>query len=180
MGLARDKDYYRRYGSILRAHTYKPATPWLEEGLFTGPDEAATPPSFRILGSRSVGENRVDVLLAFKVDWGESEGNVTVVRENDRWLVDDYLAMYSNDELNRLSAGYSQCKDGRWVESRRTEGRKRGDRLVAHTSAHNSFRMIATGVFSKFCDGNQNTTTNPPCWQTFRGNKVVQPALADG
>lgn len=110
-----DKDYYRLYGSILRAHTYKPATPWLEEGLFTGPDEAATPPTFRILGSRSVGENRVDVLLAFKVDWGESEGNVTVVRESDRWLVDDYVAMYSNDELSRLSAGYSQCKDGRWV-----------------------------------------------------------------
>jgi hypothetical protein len=110
-----DKNYYRRYGKILRAHTYKPATPWLEEGLFTGPNDAATPPTFRILGSRSVGENRVDVLLAFKVDWGEFEGDVTVVLENGRWVIDDYVSMYENDELSRLSAGYSSCKDGRWV-----------------------------------------------------------------
>jgi len=110
-----DKDYYRRYGKILRAHTDKPATPWLEDGLFTGPDDSATPPAFRILGSRSVGDRRVDVLLAFKEDWGESEGDVTVVLENDRWLIDDYVTMYANDELSRLSAGYSQCKDGRWV-----------------------------------------------------------------
>ncbi|HJT70312.1 MAG TPA: hypothetical protein VJ731_08945, partial [Terriglobales bacterium] len=55
-----DEDYYRRYGEILRARTIKPATPWLEEGLFTGPNDAATPSTFRILGSRSVGENRVD------------------------------------------------------------------------------------------------------------------------
>jgi hypothetical protein len=51
-----DKDYYRRYGEILRTNTYKPATPWLEEGLFTGPNDAATPSTFRILGSRSLGE----------------------------------------------------------------------------------------------------------------------------
>lgn len=110
-----DKDYYRRYGKILRAYTIKSATPWLEEGLFTGPNDAATPPTFRILGSRSVGENRVDVLLAFKEDWGESEGNVTAVLENGQWVIDDYVAMYENDELSRLSAGYSECKDGRWV-----------------------------------------------------------------
>jgi len=110
-----DKDYYRRFGKILRAHTIKPATPWLEEGLFTGPNDAATPPTFRIVGSRSVGESRVDVLLAFKEDWGESEGDVTVVLENGRWLIDDYVAMYANDELSRLSSGYSECKDGRWV-----------------------------------------------------------------
>jgi len=110
-----DKDYYRRYGKILRANTYKPATPWFEEGLFTGPDEAATPPSFRILGSRSVGTNQVDVLLAFKVDWGEVEGDVTALLENGRWVIDDYAAMYSNDKLSRLSEGYSTCKNGRWV-----------------------------------------------------------------
>ena len=110
-----DKDYFRRYGKILRAHTIKPAIPWGEAGLFTGPNDAATPPTFRILGSRSVGENRVDVLLAFKEDWGEFEGNVTVVLENGRWVIDDYVGMYENDELSRLSAGYSQCRDGRWV-----------------------------------------------------------------
>ena len=110
-----DADYYRRYGKILRAKTYKPDTPWLEDGLFTGPDDSATPTTFRILGSRSIGENRVDVLLAFKEDWGESEGNVTAIFENDRWVIDDYVTMYSNDHLRHLSAGYSQCKGGRWV-----------------------------------------------------------------
>lgn len=110
-----DKEYYRRYGEILRANTYKPDTPWLEDGLFTGPDDAATPSSFRILSSRSVGGNRVDVLVAFKEDWGEHEGAVTVILENNRWVIDDYVAMYANDELRRLSAGYSQCNDGQWV-----------------------------------------------------------------
>jgi hypothetical protein len=113
--VACDKDYFRRYGKILRAHTIKPAIPWGEAGLFTGPNDASTPLAFRILGSRSVGENRVDVLLAFKEDWGESEGDVTVILENGRWVIDNYVAMYENDALSRLSAGYSQCKDGKWV-----------------------------------------------------------------
>lgn len=110
-----EKDYFRRYGEILRIHTIKAAIPWGEAGLFTGPDDASTPPTFRILGSRSVGDNRVDVLLAFKENWGESEGNVTVVLQNGQWVIDDYVAMYENDELSRLSAGYPECKDGRWV-----------------------------------------------------------------
>ena len=110
-----DRDYYRRYGEILRAHTYKPETPWLEDGIFTGPNDAATPPTFRILGSRSVGGTRVDVLIAFKEDWGDAEGDVTAILENNRWVIDDYVAMYENDELHRLSAGYPQCKGGRWV-----------------------------------------------------------------
>lgn len=110
-----DKDYYRRYGEILRTQTIKSATPWLEEGLFTGPNDAATPSTFRILGSRSVGEKRVDVLIAFKEDWGDSEGDVTVILEDKRWVIDDYIAMYENDDLRRLSAGYSECKAGKWV-----------------------------------------------------------------
>jgi hypothetical protein len=110
-----DDDYYRRYGEILRTNTYKPATPWLEEGLFTGPNDAATPSTFRILGSRFVGENRVDTLIAFKEDWGDSQGDVTAIRENNRWVIDDYVAMYENDELRRLSAGYPECKGGQWV-----------------------------------------------------------------
>jgi len=110
-----DKDYFRRYGKILRTNTIKPAIPWGEEGLFTGPNDAATPSTFRILGSRSVGENRVDVLIAFKEDWGDSEGDVTAILENNRWVIDDYIAMYENDELQRLSAGYPECKGGQWV-----------------------------------------------------------------
>lgn len=110
-----DRDYYRRYGEILRANTYKPETPWLEAGLFTGPNDAATPRSFRISGSRAIGEDRVDALIAFREDWGESEGDVTAILENSRWVIDDYVAMYGNDELRRLSAGYPECRGGKWV-----------------------------------------------------------------
>jgi hypothetical protein len=122
-----DKEYYRRHGEILRANTYKPATPWLEEGLFTGPDEAATPHKFRILGSRAIGQNRVDVKLEFtskqtySTDSGlppsyeHYEGDVTVIVENSKWVIDDYVALYGNNELQRLSAGYPECKDGQWV-----------------------------------------------------------------
>ena len=110
-----DKDYYQRYGEFLRANTYKSGLPWLEDGLFTGPDDAATPRTFRILGSRAIGDNRVDVLIAFKEDWGDSEGDVTAILENNHWVIDDYVAMYENDDLQRLSAGYSECKGGQWV-----------------------------------------------------------------
>jgi hypothetical protein len=110
-----DEDYYRRYGEILRAKTIKPDTPWLEDGLFTGPDDTATPLTFRILGSRAIGDNRVDVLIAFKEDWGDSEGDVTAILEDNRWVIDDYVTMYKNDDLQHLSAGYSQCKGDQWV-----------------------------------------------------------------
>jgi len=122
-----DEDYYRRYGEILRAKTYKSATPWSEAGLLAGPVDAATPRIFRILGSRAVGENRVDVELGFTTrqtyspDLGLSpshdhvEGVVTAILENSRWLIDDYVAMYANDELQSLSAGYSECQGGLWV-----------------------------------------------------------------
>jgi hypothetical protein len=122
-----NEDYYRRYGEILRANTYKPATPWLEEGLFTGPNDAATPRVFRILGSSAIGENRVDVELEFTTkqtyspdlglppSYDHYEGDVTAILENNRWVIDDYVAMYDNDELRRLSAGYSECQGGQWV-----------------------------------------------------------------
>jgi hypothetical protein len=122
-----DEDYYRRYGEILRAKTYKPATPWLEEGLFTGPNDAATPHIFRILGGRAIGDNRVDVELGFTTkqtyspdlglppSYEHYEGVVTAILENNRWVIDDYVAMYENDELRRLSAGSSDCNGGQWV-----------------------------------------------------------------
>jgi hypothetical protein len=122
-----DDDYYRRYGKILRANTYKPATPWLEEGLFTGPNDAATPFTFRILSSRAIEDNRVDVQIGFTTkqtyspdlhlppSYDHYEGVVTAILENSRWVIDDYVAMYENDELLRLSAGYQECKGGQWV-----------------------------------------------------------------
>ena len=113
-----DDDYYRLYGEILRANQYKPATPWLEDGLFSGPNEAACPMKFWILDSRAVGDNRVDVHLRFKVYQVQDEryeGVVTVITENNRWVVDDFVWLGGNDQLLRLSGGYSECKGGQWV-----------------------------------------------------------------
>jgi hypothetical protein len=79
---------------------------------------------FSILDSRTIGENRVDAHLKFTLEGARRdklvaqeryEGVVTVIPENDRWVVDDYVAMYENDELDRLSHGYAQCKGGQWV-----------------------------------------------------------------
>ncbi len=120
-------DYYRRNGRILRAQTLKPATPWLEEGLFTGPDDAATPRIFQILGSKKIGDSRVDVQLEFTAEqtyspdlklppsYDRYQGVVTVIFENNRWVIDDYVAMYGNDGLQRLSGGYPECKGRQWM-----------------------------------------------------------------
>src|SRR5258708_37271053 len=94
-----DEDYYRRYGDYLRANQYKPATPWLEDGLFSGPNEAAIPSKFSILGSKTVGENRGDVHLRFthkqtyscgyptQYDHYESIGTVSI--EKRRFYIDN-------------------------------------------------------------------------------------------
>ena len=120
-----DDDYYQGYGDILRANQYKPETPWLEEGLFSGPNEAASPMKFSILRSRTIGENRVDVHLRFThkqtyccghpTAYEHYEGLVTVIRENGRFVIDDFVALYENDSLLRLSDGYPECKGGQWV-----------------------------------------------------------------
>jgi len=113
-----EDDYYGRHGDILRANQYKPATPWLEEGLFSGPIEAAGPRKFSILSSRAIGDNRVDVHLRLTGDPASSDhfdGVATVILENNRWVFDDFVAMYANDEMLRLSDGYPECKRGQWV-----------------------------------------------------------------
>jgi len=83
--------------------------------------------SFRILGGRAIGDNRVEVELGFttkptyspdlglRPSYDHYEGVVTVILENNLWVIDDYVAMYENDELRRLSAGYPECKVGQWV-----------------------------------------------------------------
>jgi hypothetical protein len=126
-----DDDYYRRYGEVLEENHYKPGTPWLEDGLFSGADESADVTKFYILDSKVIGKNRVDVHLKFTVgcvncdetDGDESdrvegydcEGVVTVILEEDQWVVDDFVPLDGNNELSRLSDGFSVCKDGRWV-----------------------------------------------------------------
>ena len=120
-----DDDYYRRYSEILRAKQYKPSTPWLEEGLFSGSNEAASPMEFSILSSNAVGKNRVDVRLRFThkqtyccgypSTYDYAEGVASTILENNRWVIDDFVATNENDEQHRLSDGYAQCKGGRWV-----------------------------------------------------------------
>jgi hypothetical protein len=120
-----DDDYYRRYGDILRANQYKPATPWLEEGLFSGSNEAASPMKFSILSSRAIGDNRVDVHLRFtykqtyccgqSASYEHYEGVVSAISEDNRWVIDDFVAMSGNDGLHRLSDGYPECKGDHWV-----------------------------------------------------------------
>ncbi len=119
-----NNDYYRRYGEILRRNQDKPATPWIEDGLFSGPNEAATPMRFSILSSKAIGENRTDVHLGFTykqtyccgypASYDHYEGVVTVIFENNRWVADDFVAL-DVTPLTRLSDGYAECKGGEWV-----------------------------------------------------------------
>ena len=46
-------------------------------------------------------------------------------------------------------------------------------------SAHYAFGMVTTGILTQVRYRDQNTTTNPPRRQTFRGHKVVKPTLAN-
>jgi hypothetical protein len=120
-----EHDYYQRYGDFLRANQYKPAIPWLEDGLFSGPNEAASPSKFSILSSKTVGENRVDVYLRFihrqtyccgyPTRYEHYEGVVTVILENGRFVIDDFVALDDATPLNRLSDGFPHCQGGRWV-----------------------------------------------------------------
>jgi hypothetical protein len=119
-----EDDYFKRYGEYLRANQFKPRIGWLEDGLFSGPNEAASPSKFSILSSKTVGENRVDVHLRFThkqtyccgypPQYEHYEGVVTVVLEDDRYVIDDFVAV-GVTPLVRLSDGYAGCKSGQWV-----------------------------------------------------------------
>ena len=119
-----EDDYFRRYGEYLRTNQFKPGIGWLEEGLFSGPNEAASPSKFSILSSKSVEENRVDVHLRFTHKqthccgypprYEHYEGVVTVILEGDRFVVDDFAAL-DVTHLTRLSDGYAECKGSEWV-----------------------------------------------------------------
>jgi hypothetical protein len=122
-----DDDYYRRYGAMLKRNHDKPGTPWLEDGLFSGPDEEANPAKFTILGSRAIGGNRFEVHVKFTFeqteDCGEGrpcehfdfEGLATVAEESGQFVIDDFTSLDHNYDLRRLSDGFEQCRDGKWV-----------------------------------------------------------------
>jgi hypothetical protein len=119
-----EDDYFRRFGEYLRANQFKPGIGWLEDGLFSGPNEAASPSKFSILSSKTVGENRVDVHLRFThkqtyccgypPQYEHYEGVVAVVLEDHRYVIDDFVAL-GVTPLVRLSDGYAGCQGGQWV-----------------------------------------------------------------
>ncbi len=114
-----EADYDRRFGERDRAETLKPEIPWLEEGLFTGSDEAATTTIYQLGTSRLIGKDRVDAEVLFTIPQENCRdespcdlhyrGVVTLIRENSHWVVDDYIAM--DGDLRRLSSGYPECRD---------------------------------------------------------------------
>jgi hypothetical protein len=119
-----EDDYFSRYGEYLHANQFKPGIGSSEDGLFSGPNEAASPSRFTILSSKTVGENRVDVHLRFThkqtyccghpPQYEHYEGVATVVLEEDRYVIDDFVAL-GVTPLARLSDGYAGCKGGQWV-----------------------------------------------------------------
>ena len=48
---------------------------------------------------------------------------------------------------------------------------------AAGWTGHDVFRMVATSVLPQVCHWDQNTTTDPSCWETFRGHQVVKTTL---
>ena len=38
-----------------------------------------------------------------------------MILENGRFVIDDFVALYENDALRRLSDGYPGCKGRQWV-----------------------------------------------------------------
>jgi len=125
-----ENDYYKRNGETLRVNQFKPTIGWLEQGLFSGWDEAASPMKFSVLSSTEK-KDKVDVHLRFThkqtyccgkpTAYEHYEGIVTVIREDGRFVIDDYVPLADDDrsgELNPtepLSKGYAECKDGTWV-----------------------------------------------------------------
>jgi hypothetical protein len=120
-----EDDYYRRNGETLRANQFKPTIGWLEQGLFSGWNEAASPSKFIVLNSTK-GKNKVDVHLRFThkqtyccghpTAYEHYEGIVTVILEGDRFVIDDYVPLGDDDRPGKpLSKGYEECKGGNWV-----------------------------------------------------------------
>jgi hypothetical protein len=92
-----------------------------------------------------------------------------------------HFDQYSTDKRAWMASSTKKARGQCGVHEPSYQYRSRKGALSGEVrSTHNPFRVIATSIFSKFCDGNQNTSPNPPYWQPFRGDKVVQPALADG
>ena len=102
----------------------KPTIGWLEDGLFSGGNEAATPSKFTILGSTSKGASQVDVRLRFthkqtyccgwRPQYSFYQGIVTLILEGGRFVVDDFVAV-NGKPGRKLSEGFRDCDGSKWV-----------------------------------------------------------------
>jgi hypothetical protein len=51
----------------------------------------------------------------YPTSYDHYEGILTVILENDRFVIDDFVALDDCTPLHRLADGFPQCKGGRWV-----------------------------------------------------------------
>ena len=136
-----EDDYYRRNRARLNPEPrpgdpnppayLKPTIAWLERGLFSGYWEQALPAELAVVAAEpSVGGSlRVRVRFTYR-DTFETYGRpptdantfrwlglVVVVREHDRYLIDDYVPIdeESGKTMTPLSADFRECKGERWV-----------------------------------------------------------------
>jgi hypothetical protein len=136
-----EDDYCRRNRRVLNPEprpgdpyppaTLKPTIGWLEYGLFSGGNERVLPAEISIRGVDAVGRDRFRVRVQFTYrDTFETYGRppddsntfrwpgvVVVVREEERYAIDDYLPVdeESGRALTALSDDFKECKAGRWV-----------------------------------------------------------------
>jgi hypothetical protein len=125
-----EDDYFRRYGTILKAEQLKPTIGWLEYGLFSGGNEEALPAEVKVarVEPRSEGAMQVDLEFTYR-DTFETygrppddsntfrwKGRLLVAREGGRYVIDDYVPIDEKGEPQTpLSRQFPECKRGRWV-----------------------------------------------------------------
>lgn len=122
-----EADYFRQHPEP----DLKPEFGWLEDGLFSGPDEMAVPADVLIIRTESVGSRRYRVVVQFT--YKESfetynrppdpahafqwRGEATVERQAGRFLIDDFsrIDTASRKRSRALSEEFVGCKGAQWV-----------------------------------------------------------------
>ncbi len=121
-----EEDYFRQHPPRPDS---KPEFDWLEEGLFSGPDEMALPSEVRVVRTDAIAPPRYRVLVEFTyrepagadsrppnpADSFEWRGEVIVDGEHGRFLVDDFRRIVSSGERPALSHVFAGCRGARWV-----------------------------------------------------------------
>jgi hypothetical protein len=136
-----EDDYYRRNRARLNPEPrrgdpnppayLKPTIAWLEQGLFSGHNEQALPAELAVVAAEPSVSGSMQVRVRFiyrdtfetygrpptDANTFEWPGIVVVVRENDRYLIDDFLPIdeQSGKTMTPLSAGFRECRGATWV-----------------------------------------------------------------